>query len=636
MPSAPPLSPALSPSAARARLAAVVVVLGASVGGCSGCHRDHPYTPYRLDDAGGAPLASARPGVADAGASPVASAFAPTAATPVADGHSFALGPDRTIVAPKGRVFTLALVLDADGDGMPDLLAWAYSLEGDQGGLYFASGAEKDAPAIELVPGPAPAPSPGLCKLGATLAAIGPRTIALDVTRACGPEPGRWLTLVRPAEPGPKRARPVVALEVAAKPTDAPLDLAVEAADRDGDGRDDPSIVVGLGGAPPPFPAAPGVKAAVRFLDRPSGLARDPSEPEASLAALAQKLVDDARRKSIAKEVPAAAAQLRRLRAALCAEDGEAAVTFSAAGRLACGPAKSLEDAAFAEGSAALTLGDPLRAAGALARLEALLPGDKATGRRRELEKLVAKGLSSATAKEVFRTTQAPAAGAPGAPSWLPLSFEASGDLLVRTASGVVRVRATPTFAEEPAPEVTPWPTELAAPRKGDAADAPHLAAVAQRCGAPWLTAQLEATSSKMEQPLPIATPVAPTGLAAAACAPVAGLPVVPLDASPLRFVVGSELVELTATDRGTVATLGALDWAPARTVGSARSPDGRTAAVPLPSGVLVVSDLGKPKPTTTRVSGPDVAKAWSCTPANGGKRLACVTGSGAAIYDLK
>ncbi len=650
MANAPPLPTSFFPGAPwgpRVALASFGLAIASVGAGCDGCHRDRPYTPFRIgaDDAGGG-VASAHPTQPDAGAGTLPPAISAVATTPAGDGRAWALAPGRTVAAPAGRTFTRGIVIDADGDGTADLLAFAHTLEGDDGSLFFASGAEKDAPPVEIVGGPPPAPAPGICKVHASMSQVGSRTVLLDVARPCGPQPGRWLTLVRLADPGPKPVRPTVALEVAVRPTDAPIDLAVEAADRDGDGRDDPSVTATLGGAPPPFPAAPAAKAAVRFLDRPAGLARDPSEPEASMAALAAKLVDDARRKATAKDVAAAAAQLRRLHAALCAEDGEAPVTFSAAGRLTCGPARSLEEATFAEGLAGITLGEPLRAAGALARLEARAPAGEAgagkgSGRRRELEKLLAKATPTVTGKEIFHSAATPDASMTGAPAWIPLAFEASGDLLVRTTGGVTRVRTAGGFTEEDAPETRPWPASLALPTKaGDATAAserPRLASIAQRCGGPWLTALFESASSKQELPLPIATPVGPSGLPAALCASLASVPVVPLDGgSPLRFGVGSEVVEISASERGTTATSVSLDAAAARTVGSARSPDGRVAALPLPGGVLVMSDLGKAKPGAARWTGPDLAKAWSCTPANGGRRIACVTSAGAAIYEAR
>jgi hypothetical protein len=614
--------------------AGALLVAALAAAGCDGCHRSKPYTPFHLGE-GAPPLASGHaPPPADAGAT--APAFSATvAAGAPADGRSWPLGPGRDVAAPAGRAWALGLVVDADGDGAPDLLAWARSPDGEHGGLWFAPGADKDAPAVELGAGPPAAPG---CKLVPALSQIGPRSVLLDVARPCGPEPGRWLSIVRLAAAG-RRTPPSIAFGLAVSPLAAPLDLSVDGADRDGDGRDDVTVSATLGGAPPPFPAAPPASATLRFFDRPSGMARDPSEPEASLAAAAARLVAEARRRSTAKDVAGAAASLRRLHAALCAEDGEPAVTASTAERLDCGPARSLEDAAFAEGAAALTLGEPERAAAALARLDAMTGPDAGkNARRRELDKLFAKAAPAIAAKEAYRTTAVPEAGPAGAPSWLPLAFEASGDLLVRTAGGVVRVRAAADFREEPVPEATAWPIGLTLPpRPGEApAASARLVGVSQRCGSPWLVALLDAAGARAKVALPIEAPVAPSGLPAARCEPLVSVPVVPLDAAPLRFEVGGEIVELApAAERGGPSVaLAPLRAADARMLGSARSPDGRAAALPLPGGVLVVRDLGKDKPAAARWGGPDLEKAWSCTPSNGGKRVACITAAGAAIYE--
>lgn len=632
-----PRRPTSSPprSAMRAALATFGLALLCGGAGCDGCHRNRPYTPFRLGDGKAQPTSTASATSVGAGAPSGFSSAAPTLAT---DGRAFALGPSRSVPAPPGRSWSVGLVLDADGDAVPDLLAWAGTPDGERGGLFFTAGADAQAAPVELAPGPAPASAPG-CKLVAALTQVGPRSVLVDVARACGPEPGRWLTVVRLADPGAKGALPAVVLDISSGASDAPFGLTVDAADRDGDGRDDVTVTATVGGAPPPFPAAPSASAIVRFLDRPAGLAREPSEPEASMAAFARKLVTDARHKTAAKDVALAAAQLRRLHAALCAEDGDPPVVFSAAGRLACGPARSLEDAAFAEGLAALTLGEPLRAAGALARLET--QAGKSSGRRRELDKLVAKAAPAVTASEVFRTTALPDASMSGAPAWIPLAFEPGGDLLVRTAGGVVRVGTRGGFTEEPAPEAPPWPSSLVLPPKAGEplgkTERPRVAEIAQRCASPWLTALVDGPLGRTELPLPIEIPVAPSGLPSALCASLASVPVVPLDGgSPLRFGLGTEIVELVASERGATASSVALGAASARTVGSARSPDGLVAALPLPNGVLVVHHLGKAKPTAARWTGPDLAKAWSCTPADGARRIACMTTSGAGIYESR
>src|SRR5262249_18867811 len=175
-----------------------------------------------------------------------------------------------------------------------------------------------------------------------------------------------------------------------------------------------------------------------------------------------------------------------RLRAALC--DERAPLLTTSAGTIRCGEPRSVEDAVFAEGVAALTLGDPPRAARALAGLEAVAAANASLGsRKKELARRPGKA-APGPAEPILRTPSvAPAGQGPGKPGWSPLAFEPSGDLLVRTADAVVRVDHT-SFAETPA-DIVPWPTPIAwlpdgAPARPEMPDAWLLNGVEQRCDA--------------------------------------------------------------------------------------------------------------------------------------------------------
>src|SRR5262249_8337306 len=105
--------------------------------GCH-CHDAKPYTPYKLGD--GPAQASASGTSPQVATSADAGAFAAIegAAAP-GDGKSWPLGGEITVAAPVGRTFGTGLVFDANGDGKPDLVAWAKSGDGLRGELVFAS-----------------------------------------------------------------------------------------------------------------------------------------------------------------------------------------------------------------------------------------------------------------------------------------------------------------------------------------------------------------------------------------------------------------------------------------------------------------------------------------------------------------
>ena len=82
---------------------------------------------------------------------------------------------------------------------------------------------------------------------------------------------------------GTRSRRSAKRSSLADPPAGAKLSLELDASDVDGDRRDDLVARVAIEGAPPPFEAGPRVTADLRWLDWPTGLSRDPEEPEASL-----------------------------------------------------------------------------------------------------------------------------------------------------------------------------------------------------------------------------------------------------------------------------------------------------------------------------------------------------------------
>ncbi|XXX77044.1 hypothetical protein WMF30_56285 [Sorangium sp. So ce134] len=643
-------------------LRALLPLLAAT--GCDGCPSSKPYTPYTLGSAAPSgsppPLSGVGPVAPDAGPEPDAGApdaaaprFAAVPSVPAPEGGKrWPLDGGAVAAAPTGRTFETGLLLDLDGDGARDLVAWARAPDGLRGELLLAPAARPQAlRTLAALPGDLAAQG---CTPRVGLSQIGPSTLALDFApqcvdqqRAAGAGATRWIAVIR--LPGPAAgagAPPELALELRLRtpPPEEALSASLEVADRDADGRDDLVVTVGLSGALRPFPAPAGAAAELRaplvFLDRPAGLSRDAAQPGEALRGLAASLLRDARGKSTAPAVAGSAQRLRRLHAALCADAaggggaiagrdaaraGEALV-WTGAGPVRCGEPELAAAIDHAEAVAASTRGAPLAAVAALDR-------GGAAPRAKEDGKLLAKLAPPATATAVYRTAAAPQPTRPGA--FGPLAFEASGALLVRTAQGVVRVdpAASPALAES-ATDIPPWP---AAVHAGPA----ELVAVERRCDAPTLIALFRSSPDavgEMEVPLPLLRGQGPRARPGAApperCAGTERLPFSPLAASAGGFDValGAALVSIDL--RAAAPTSSALSF-PLTTPapqGAARSPDGATLAVPAAGGLLVATAGGAPR----LWSGGDLAQATACAPANGGARVACVVGAAAVIFEAK
>lgn len=604
--------------------------------GVGGCDDDKPYVPYAIDGSvrpspAPAPSAStsAAAPTASASASASAAAFVPVAGRPATEGGKTWILDGATLEAPKGRAFAVGLELDADGDGARDLLAWAKSPDALRGELVFASG-KKGAASRTVVAMPAELATVG-CTTQVGLAAVGPMTVALELSARC-PEresgrPARWIALVRRAAPGtPSEAAPELRFELTLAPAPAAeeLSVVVDGSDADADGRDDVTATFTLTGGLEPFaPSAP-VSARLRFFDRPAGLSRDAAEPETSLRAAVGSLVVDAPKKRAAPGVPAAARAVRRLYHHLC-EDGGKPLLRTSAGGVRCGDGAFLADAAYAEAVAAWTVGDPSAAVDATARFEQL--ASEKSPRRKELTKQLDKGAKGVAAKELGRVTASPSSGDVKRPAWGPLAFENAGHLLVRTKDAVVRVDGA-TLTEAPAPEVQRWSEALTAGPL-------TLSAVAARCELPTLVAELsegEGKGAPLAVPLPLASAFGADGQPRARCVPLPDLPLSPIDAQGTRllFAMGSVPVELDTQNPVPAPAVVALPTSTSeRHLGSVRSPDGATLALPSTHGLLLrTGNATRRVPTLT----PD--RATGCVPNNGGTRVACLVGGAAVLYE--
>ncbi|WP_437967668.1 hypothetical protein WMF04_50420 [Sorangium sp. So ce260] len=641
-------------------LRALLPLLAAT--GCDGCPSSKPYTPYTLGSAAPSgsppPLSGVGPGAPDAG--PEADAGAPDAAAPPRfaalpsvpapeGGKRWPLDGGAVVAAPTGRTFEVGLLLDLDGDGARDLVAWTRAPDGLRGELLFAPAARPQAlRTLAALPGDLAAQG---CAPRVALSQIGPSTLAFDFApqcadqqRAAGAGATRWIAVIRlPGSAAGADAPPELALELRLRtpPPEEALSAALEVADRDADGRDDLVVSVGLSGALRPFSAPAGAASELRaplvFLDRPAGLSRDAAQPGETLRALAASLLRDARGKSTAPAVAASAQRLRRFHAVLCADAaggggaiagrdaaraGEALV-WTGGGPVRCAEPGLAAAIDHAEAVAASTRGAPIAAVAAL-------DGGGAEPRTKEEGKLLAKLAPPATPSAVYRTAAAPQAARPGA--FGPLAFEASGALLVRTAQGVVRV--DPAASTESATDIPPWP---AAVHAGPA----ELVAVERRCDAPTLLALFRSSPDavgEMVVPLPLLRGQGPRARRGAAsperCAGTERLPFVPLAASEGGFdiALGAALVSIDLRAAAPASSALSFPLTTPAPQGAARSPDGATLAVPAAGGLLVATAGGAAR----LWSGGDLAQATACAPANGGARVACVVGAAAVIFEAK
>jgi hypothetical protein len=598
----------------RAHVPSIALAALTTLAACDSCHGKKPYTPYTITDTPTATSsAAARPDAGDVDGG----AFAVVAATPApGDGTSWSL-EGGAVAAPTGHPFSQGLVVDADGDGTPDLLAWARAPNGLRGELWFASG-KAPGEGRAIAPLPADLSAPG-CTATATLSQIAKNLAVLDFEPRCPvkirEKATRWIAIVRLGVATPEIA---LELKIGAAAEGEALAVALDGKDRDADGRGDVTITFTLTGAPRPLPTGGSASASIAFFDRPAGLSRDPTEPDASLKTLDAALVADGRKRTTALQVPAAAITARRLHTLLC-DEGHRAIDTSA-GPARCGELRLVEDSTIAEIEAALNLREPIAAMAALARFDSL------GHRRKDVDSLVARSIPTIRGTLARTTAAIPESVAPAAGS--PLAFDPGGDLLVRTKDGAVRVDRT-SFAESPVDPGLIWQRRIAWPP----GDAPRwtLVGVEQRCGEPTLMGRFEIGAETTTAPLPIPTPPR--------CTPIQSLRVDALGTSSqgLLFAVRGDVVALAKEDTPKPAMVEGFSMPPPIDRGVARSPNGGTIALAGPRGVLVAVLTGSDRRASAKLwAAPIIDGASACVPSDAGERLACVVAQGAAIYDAR
>jgi len=600
-----------------AALAAPVLVLA----GCSrGCNHERPYTHYVIDGASTPSVHVAVPtnaALASLGLGGDAGTFA----------HVVGLRPDptgdfridgTTSIAPlPGETFVMYLVADLDGDGTRDAVAWTSSSDPLAGRLLFykgAAGGAAPAQPRQLAVLASGAIGGAGCSAEPALEQIGPATVAVSIHAVCTPAPlgkkQRWIAVAMPSREPALRQE----LWLGEPAVGERLIVELDGSDVDGDQRDDLVARISVEGAPPPFEQGPRVSADLRWLDRPTGLSRDPDEPEASLRKDAAAELARATKKADAPQVTAGVRQIVRLYAWLCSDVGDPLVMMSGGG-IRCGPSRALEDAASASDRAALTLGDVPRAIAAYERM-GWRPVTTTKQRRAELEKALLKAAPAKipSVTKVFATV--PDLDASGAPAWGPLTFTPGGDLLVSTKTGLATVNVA-TGVEGAAQGIPSWPAAVT-----NLDGSVRWTSLSDSCDGIALHIRLGESN---DLPVPIVPPLP------SRCFP--GAPAVRLDTVPVAWgPLGLEawmagnpiLVSPDLTQAKPLSEVGALGQ-PVH-AGSPRSPDGRSIVVGTKLGALVRAvkswQLWRPADLEGAYAYADLR---GCTISNDARSVACV-----------
>jgi hypothetical protein len=556
--------------------------LGLAAVSCRGCGEDKPYTPFAVQSA--LPGADAGPNGALPAPNASASAAPPSQALVAPPNSRRWLLGLRELVAPDGLLFSLAVPGVAEGDFVTWLLADPADAGSRAAGELWTF--PKSGEARRLTPLPGFVPSGTGCTLDARLDRTGATSVTLDVSARCERD------LVARA---PVRAvivttlgadRPLLQLRASKPAPDEVLELTSSSQDHDQDGRDDVTVGVRVGLASGPRAEAPLV-----FFDRTAGTARDGAEPRRTLERLAAREAARAKTKKVAEDVLATVAALRRLMASLCAESGTPRLFDQDGTPFACGSLGTAADSLMAaELDATLALGRVREAFGVLER-DGWYFGTMSAVTKKRVEALVLDAIEPVTARvtPVDLRPMFPA-GAHFAPLW----FDASGALFVRTANGVQRV----VGAGAPSPS----DSSLTPPDQAVRASGRVLVAPIFSCDRSEMTLMFDA------QPPAATRLLAPRP---GACGRSSFDPKV-----MLRPIAAGDAV--TALIGAALVGPDPAGAPPAP--GSARSPDGRTLAVPTRFGLLL--DGTKPR----LLAGiPDAASLTECVPANGGTRAACV-----------
>lgn len=426
--------------------AAVWLALPLVAAGCNGCKEDKPYTPFGVT--------SAVPSAAQVGSAETVPSAKPeplkfAAAVVAPEGSRKLRMGERTLDAPPRYVFDRALVL---GEGETQQgIAWVKAEPGALDvprGVLMAYGAGKPRPLLSL---PSFVPIAPGCEHTTRLQQVGAGSVLVDTVATCraglvARTPVEAVSIIAPASTRPE----VLTLRLAAPAPGESLSVDADASDRDGDGREDVKLAFTLGS-----PDGGKASAVLAFVDRAAGVARDASEPRASLTAATKAI--------LAKAGPSSAADvdaLRRLLSSLCSEGATPRVFDGEGSPIRCDDLGPTVDAlARAEVLSRLAAKDWVGAASVLSRSDWYF---------KKLSSDAEKSISKELTRRLLGVT--PTASALAArpklakgPHFSPLWFEADGALLVQTDAGVTRVSrdgATETALDAQAGTAS-WPLDV-------------------------------------------------------------------------------------------------------------------------------------------------------------------------------
>jgi hypothetical protein len=568
----------------------VCLWLGLTAASCRGCGEDKPYTPFAVQ--------SALPG-ANAGANAVASTPSPAVSAPptkalVAPPNSrrWLLGL-RELLAPEGLLFSLGVPGVADGDFVTWLRADPADAGSRSAGELWLFPKAGEARRLAALPGFVPAGAG--CTLDSRLDRTGAASVTLDVSARCetaliARAPVRAVIVMTLGA-----ARPLLELRAASPAPDETLELTSTSTDHDQDGRDDVTLGVRVGHASGPRAEAPLV-----FFDRAVGAARDAAEPRRTFERLAARESARAKTKKVAEDALAMVGAIRRLMASVCAEGGTPRLFDQDGAPFACGSLATASDSLMsAELAATLALGRVREAFGVLER-DGWYFGKLSAPTKKRLEADLLEAIEPVSARSTPVDLRPMfSAGAHFAPLW----FDASGALFVRTANGVQRVDATGT--------PSPADSSVAPPDTAARAGGRLLLAPVFSCDRSETTLMFDSgppSATRLLAPRP------------GACGRASFDPKVmlrPIAAgATVSALIGATLVG---------------DETPGSTSppGSARSPDGRTLAVPTRYGLLLDGAKHRLLAGLT-----DPGSLTECVCANDGTRAACVQGGKVVLID--
>ncbi|MET0594683.1 MAG: hypothetical protein ABW133_18425, partial [Polyangiaceae bacterium] len=459
---------------------------------------------------------------------------------------------------------------------------------------------------------------------------IGPQTVAVSVHAACNPMPPgatkvRWVAVAVPARDPALREE----ITLADPPAGAKLSLELDASDVDGDRRDDLAAHFAIEGAPQPFDPGPRITAELRWFDRPTGLSRDPEEPEASLKRAVS--IEQGRISKKNEGTAAALAQVARLYTWLCADSGTPLLAVSS-GAIRCGTSKALEDAGFVGVRAALAQGDLPRAIASFEYL-ARRPVPTTKPQRTDIEKAILKAAPVTAPSQTRMYSAVPDLDPIGTPAWGPLTFTPGGDLLVRTKTGLAMINVQ-TGTEGVSPGIPSWPSAVTtfdgSTRWLSLYDACDGAALRTRFGggndAPFVVPPAgDVPPGARDLPVPILPPIPARCSPGAGAAPIEMIPLAWGAAGLEAWMAGEPVVIAPdfsqARPIGGVGSLGQNVHA-----GSPRSPDGRSFARGTKLGVLVRTpkawQMWRPADLEGAYAYADMR---GCTAANDARAVACV-----------